>query len=64
MNEDGTNTKKKNMVEYLKVVKGLLKEVHCYVQASVNTSGFQTWLFQLSVQKIQVYVHWLSSNQC
>ena len=37
----------------MKSVKGLLKEVHYYVQALVNTSGCQTWLFELSVRRFR-----------
>ena len=40
--EDRANTKKQNFKITLKYVKGLLEEVHFNVQASVNTSGFQT----------------------
>ena len=43
----------------LKSVNGLLEEVHFYVQASVNASGFQTCFESVECQKIQVYVHWL-----
>ena len=40
--------------DILKSVNGLLEEVHFYVQASVNASGFQTCYESNECQKIQV----------
>ena len=43
----------------LKSVNELLEEVHFYVHASVNASGFQIYFESVECKKTQVYVHWL-----